>query len=46
MKRKINPKKKGFTLAEVMLTVVILSVIAIVVMPVITASRPSNEKGL
>ena len=46
MKRKINPKKKGFTLAEVMLTVVILSVIAIVVMPVITASRPSNEKVL
>lgn len=41
-----NNKKRAFTLAEVMLTVVILSVIAIVVMPVITASRPSNEKVL
>ena len=46
MKNLFNPKKKAFTLAEVMLTVVILSVIAIVVMPIITASRPSNEKVL
>lgn len=38
--------KKGFTLAEVMLTTIIMCTIAIVVMPVITASRPSNEKVL
>lgn len=39
-------KHTGFTLAEVMLTVVILSTIAIIVLPVITASRPSTEKVL
>ena len=39
-------KFKGFTLAEVMLTLVIMCVVAVVAVPVITANRPSNEKVL
>ncbi len=38
--------KRGFTLAEVMLTLVILCTVAIISAPVIIASRPSTEKVL
>ncbi len=38
--------KRGFTLAEVMLTMVLMCVVATIVVPVVVASRPSTEKVL
>jgi len=38
--------KKAFTLAEVMLTIVLMCIIAAIAAPVIVASRPSTEKVL
>jgi len=38
--------KNGFTLSEVMLTLVIMCVVAVISAPIIIASRPSTEKVL
>lgn len=47
MKKIFIPKYKlGFTLAEVMLTIILLSSISAIAIPVIAASRPSTEKVL
>ena len=39
-------KYKAFTLAEVMLTMVIMCAVAVIAIPVVVANRPSNEKVL
>ena len=39
-------KNRAFTLAEVMLTMVIMCTVAVIAIPVVVANRPSNEKVL